>query len=72
MNLNLPAFLCHPMTAHPFTIIQLLSIYTFNMQSGQVTQLVEEEDRILEKLRSGEMSFSDLLRSCQADSDADD
>uniref|UniRef100_A0A453M377 KIB1-4 beta-propeller domain-containing protein n=1 Tax=Aegilops tauschii subsp. strangulata TaxID=200361 RepID=A0A453M377_AEGTS len=72
VNLNLPAFLCHPMTAHPFTIIQLLSIYTFNMQSGQVTQVVEEEDRILEKLRTGEMSFSDLLRSCQADSDADD
>ncbi|XBH95510.1 hypothetical protein VPH35_086057 [Triticum aestivum] len=72
VNLDLPAFLCHPMTAHPFTIIQLLSIYTFNMQSGQVTQVVEEEGRILEKLRSGEMSFSDLLRSCQADSDADD
>ncbi|KAF7068272.1 hypothetical protein CFC21_074048 [Triticum aestivum] len=73
VKLNLPAFLCHPMTAHPFTIIQLLSIYAFNMQSGQVTQVVEEEDRILEKLRTGEMSFSDLLRSCQADSDdADD
>ncbi|KAF6988416.1 hypothetical protein CFC21_005953 [Triticum aestivum] len=47
MNLNMPAFLWHSMTEHPCTIFQLLSLYTFNWQSGQASHVLEYQDSIL-------------------------
>jgi hypothetical protein len=31
---------------HPRTIIQLLSVYTYNLQSGQLSHALEQEERI--------------------------
>ncbi|XBJ19381.1 hypothetical protein VPH35_010362 [Triticum aestivum] len=71
---NLPTFLCNPLTAHPLTITLLLSIYTFNGQSGQVSKVLEYEDRLLEQLWSGELSLEDLIlrASQEGDTDSDD
>ncbi|CAM0911125.1 unnamed protein product [Alopecurus aequalis] len=66
-----PAFLCNPLTKHPSTIIMLLSIYTCNCQTRQVSHVLEREDQILEDLRTGKMTLSDILQASQADTDSD-
>jgi hypothetical protein len=60
-SVDLPTSFCNTFTAHPVSIITLLSLYTLNCQSSQASQVLEHEDRLLEQLKSGELSISDLL-----------
>ncbi|KAM0889532.1 hypothetical protein ACQ4PT_027656 [Festuca glaucescens] len=72
-SVDLPAFVCNPLNAHPFTMVLLLSLYTLNSQAGQVSQVLECEDEILEDLRTGRMTISDLLlEASKPDTDSED
>jgi hypothetical protein len=65
--------MCSPLNAHPFTIVLVLSLYTLNNQAGQVSKVLEYEDQILEDLRTGKMTLSDLLlQASQDDTDSED
>jgi hypothetical protein len=71
-SVDLPAFLCNPLTKHPSTIVMLLSIYTLNCQADQVSQVLEREDEIIDDLLSGKMTLADLLlQASQADTSDD-
>ncbi|XBI22739.1 hypothetical protein VPH35_063727 [Triticum aestivum] len=70
---DLPPFICNPLNAHPLNIIFLLCAYTLSAQSVEVSKVFEYEDKLLEQLRSGELSREDLLlRASQEDTDSDD
>ena len=70
---DLPTFICNSLTAHPWTIILMLSVYTLNSQSHALSKVLEEEDKLLEQLRSGELSLQELLvQASQEDTDSDD
>jgi hypothetical protein len=72
-SVDLPTFVCSPLNAHPFTIVLVLSLYTLNNQAGQVSKVLEYEDQILEDLRTGKMTLSDLLlQASQDDTDSED
>jgi hypothetical protein len=70
-SVDLPIFQLHAVNVCPITIILLLSIYTLNIQAALATKIVEYEDGILEQLKTGQLSFSDLLLHME-DSDSDD
>uniref|UniRef100_A0ACD5YHJ3 Uncharacterized protein n=1 Tax=Avena sativa TaxID=4498 RepID=A0ACD5YHJ3_AVESA len=71
-SVELPAFICNPLTAHPFTIILVISLYTLNCQAIQATQVLEYEDGLLEKLQTGQLSISDLLlQASMGDTDSE-
>ncbi|KAM0931166.1 hypothetical protein ACQ4PT_000506 [Festuca glaucescens] len=54
------------------SIITLLFLYTLNWQSSQAARVLEHEDRLLEQLRTGELSISDLLlQVSQEDTDSE-